>query len=70
MTLFFKFILRFEPCHENTYLLGYQMVNGLTFRIKEVDGFYYVAKRGADQMHVYHAADLHLFHIRKKQVFS
>ena len=46
------------------------MVRGLKFRIKEVEGLYYLYRenKGADQLCGYRAADLHLcFHICKNR---
>ena len=39
------------------------MVKGLTFWIKEIEGLYYLCSenKDADQLHGYSAADLHLF---------
>ena len=51
----------------------YKTASGLKFRIQEVKGLYYLYSKtkGADQLHSYCAADLHLcFCICKKQVFS
>ena len=48
------------------------MDRGLKFRIKELEGLYYVRKkRGADQLGGYLTADLHLcFRIYAKSRFS
>ena len=50
-----------------------KMARGLKFLMWEVEGLYYLCgeNKGADQLHSYCAADMHLFfHICKKQVFS
>ena len=50
-----------------------KMTRGLKFRIKEVEGFYYLCSenKGADQLRGYREADLRLcFRICKKPVFS
>ena len=47
-------------------------LRGLKFRIKEVEGLYYLCSknRGDDQLHGYRTADLRLcFRICKKQLF-
>ena len=49
------------------------MARGLGFRIKEVEGLYYLCSenKGADQLRGYREADLRLcFRICKKPVFS
>ena len=50
-----------------------KMARGLTFRIKEVEGLYYICSenKGADQLRGYREADLRLcFRICKMLVFS
>ena len=56
----------------NRAVQPYKMVKGLKFLIQKVEGWHYLRSvyKGADQMHGYSAADLHLcFCICKKQVF-
>ena len=51
----------------------HKMVRGLKFRMKEVEGLYYLCgeNKGADQLRSYREADLRLcFRICKKPVFS
>ena len=50
-----------------------KMARGLKFRIKKVEGLYYLCSenKGADQLRGYHEADLRLcFRIWKMLVFS
>ena len=60
-------------CDTNRAVQSQKMVRGLKFRIKEVEGLYYLCSenKGADQLRGYREADLHLcFRICKKPVFS
>ena len=57
----------------NQAVQPHKMARGLKFRIKEVEGLYYLCSenKGADQLRGYREADLRLcFRICKKPVFS
>ena len=59
--------------HTNQAVKPQKMARGLKFRIKKVEGLYYLCSenKGADQLCRHHEADLRLcFHICKKPVFS
>ena len=59
--------------HANRAVQPEKKARGLKFRINKVEGLFYLCSqnKGADQLHGYRAADLHLcFRICKKQVFS
>ena len=49
-----------------------KMFRGLKFLIYEVEGVYYLCSenKGADQLHIFHAADLCLFFTYAKNRFS
>ena len=57
----------------NQAVQSQKTARGLKFRIKKVEGLYYLCSenKGADQLRGYHEADLGLcFHISKMLVFS
>ena len=56
----------------NQAVQSQKMARGLKFRIKKVEGLYYLCRenKGADQLHIYFEADLRLcFRICKMLVF-
>ena len=59
--------------HSNQAVQPHKMARGLKFRIKKVEGLYYLCSenKGADQLRFYREADLRLcFCTCKKPVFS
>ena len=62
-----QFALPPPPCIK---LLIFKMTRGWTFCLLEVQTLYYLCTitKGADKLHDYHEADLHLY-FSKKQIF-